>query len=110
MPADHFLIDAVHDILHGEETFLLRKARMKDDLQQHIAQLLFQVHHIILVDRIDHFIDLLQEIGTKRSMILRAIPGAAAGCQQHIHRLFERRQCERRRLLPSCFAAVEKEE
>ena len=77
MAADHLLRDRLDDAAEVEGARFLGDARVKDDLQQKIAQLLAQIDKIVALDRVGDLVGLLDRIGRDRGEGLRKIPAAA---------------------------------
>ena len=87
---DHLARDGVGHVLEVERALLLGHARMIDDLQQQIAQLVLERPLVILLDGIRHLVGLLDGIGRDRLEGLREVPGAPrAGCPQRRHDIEE---------------------
>ena len=82
MAVDELLTDAVGHIVQIEAPLLLLHARMKDDLQQNVPQLLLQVLGVSLVDGLGGLIGLLQQIAPDGVMVLLPVPGTSAGRPQ----------------------------
>ena len=79
--AEHLLIDAPDDILHGEEAFFLRNLCVHDDLKEQVAELFLQAVGLSgLCQDVDPAHDLcsfLNTGGLEGQMILCPVPGAA---------------------------------
>ena len=90
MAADHLGGDALDHVAEAECALLLGHARMIDDLQKEVAELVLQPRHIAARNRIGHLIGFLQRIGRDGLEILLQVPGAAAaGRPQRGHDLDE---------------------
>ena len=90
MTTNHLFCDGIHHIMEIERTFPFRQRCMKNHLQQHIAQFFLQMHHIITVNGLYHFIGFFQQILAQGLMSLLLIPGAAIFTQQHLHHICQR--------------------
>jgi hypothetical protein len=86
MAPDHLGRDRLDHIGEGKRAFLLGHARVIDDLQQQIAQLLLERPHVLALDRVRHLVGFLDGVGSNRPEGLLEVPGtAAAGCPQRRH-------------------------
>jgi len=84
---DELFINFTRDILEVELPRLLGELRVKDDLDQYVAQFLAHVRQVEAVDRVDQFAAFVDQATHQRSMGLFLIPGAAAGGTQPGNRL-----------------------
>ena len=66
MPPLHFLRDSRGDILKPEMPGFLRHSGMEHDLQQQIAEFVFQGRHVVPLDRIGDLVGLLDRIRRDR--------------------------------------------
>jgi len=78
--ANHLCSDGVNDVAEAEASLLLCHARVIDDLQQEIAELVLKPIEIAARDRVGHLIAFLDGVGRNRREGLIAIP-RAAGCR-----------------------------
>ena len=78
MPADQLGRDRLDDVGKIEGALLLGHARMECDLQQQIAQLVFQAIQIITSNGVGNLIGFLECIRGDRSKGLLEIPRTAA--------------------------------
>ena len=69
---------ACDDVGEGERAALLGHARVIDDLQQQIAELVLQVGEVAARDRVGDLVGLLDGVGRDRREGLLEVPGAAA--------------------------------
>src|ERR1700685_840426 len=77
MSAQEFACDGLDDAAEIKQARLFRHAGVKDDLQQKIAKLLAQVFGRSAVDRVGHFVGLLDGERGDRGEGLLDIPRAA---------------------------------
>ena len=77
MAAAELLVDPAQDVGDGEEAGLVRHLGVKDDLEGEVAELLFQLGRIVLVDGLQDLVGLLQQVRLDARVGLLAIPGAA---------------------------------
>ena len=61
--ADHFRRDRLDDVAESECTLLLGHARVIDDLQQEIAQLVLQIGKIVARDGVGDLVGFLDGVG-----------------------------------------------
>jgi hypothetical protein len=88
--ASHELVrERANDVFDREGVLFRPNLRMKDDLQEHVAQLFTQPHDIRMVDRLQHFIGFLHQIGLQRLMSLLPIPGTPIRRPQPRHQLHQ---------------------
>ncbi len=76
MTPQQLLHDAAGDVVEIEPPFLRRDLRVKDGLQEQIAQLLPQIGVVARVDRLDDFVRLLDQSRAQAGMGLLAVPRA----------------------------------
>src|SRR5580704_5668190 len=79
VPADHFVVYAGDDVGNVERAGFAREVRMKQDLQQEIAEFLCQFFGVSRFNGIEDFVSLLDEVGPERGVSLLAVPGTATG-------------------------------
>jgi hypothetical protein len=75
---DHLGGDGLDHLGEGERAFLLGHARVIDDLQQEIAQLVLQRARVTFLDGVGDLVSLLDGVGRDRLEGLLQVPGAAA--------------------------------
>lgn len=85
MPADQFFRDRIQRIVDTKLAFFGRHLREKDGLQHQVAQFLSQARPIALINRIEDFISLFEQIWFDGVEVLFAIPGTASGGAQPRH-------------------------
>ena len=85
MPADHFAGDGLDHVAERERALLLRHARVIDDLQQEIAELVAEIVEIAARNRLGDLIGFLDGVRRDRRKILLEVPRAAG------HRRAQRR-------------------
>ena len=86
MPRDHLAADRRDDIAEIEDRGFFGHARMENDLQQEIAELVAQCGMIVPIDRIGHFVGFLDRVRRDRFEALLAIPRTTAfGIAQRSH-------------------------
>ncbi len=74
---DHLRRDRLDHVAEGERVGLLAHARVIDDLQQEVAELVLELREIAALDRIRDLVGLLDRVGRDRREILLEIPRAA---------------------------------
>ena len=67
--------------------------RLKDDLEQEIAELFAVLLGVAGVDGLEHLVRFFDQVGLQRLQRLLAIPRAAVGCQQSLHDLDQFGKC-----------------
>ena len=77
MAADHLARDRLDDAAEVEAPFLLRHPRMKDHLQQQVAEFVAQVAEIAALDRVGDLVGLLDRVGRDGRESLLEVPRAA---------------------------------
>lgn len=87
MPLNKLFAHAVRHVFKGEGTLLRLHLGMKDDLHEHITQLLAEQSLILLIDRLNYLIGLFDQIFFDAFMRLLPIPWAAALGTQALHNL-----------------------
>src|SRR5713101_6204519 len=93
MAAQHLVGDRAGDIVEVEEAGLLGHARMEDDLEEQIAELVLECCRIAALARLGHLIGLLDGVGSDGGEALLAVPGTAAlGIAQPRHDVEQARQ------------------
>ncbi len=75
--ADHLARDGIGHVGKCEGALLLGHARVIDDLQQKVAQLVLEARHVLPLDGVGNLIGLLDGVGRNRPEILREIPRTA---------------------------------
>ena len=75
--ADHLSCDGVDHVGEGEGALLLGHARVIDDLQQQVAQLLLECAHVALLDGVGDLVGFLDGVGGNGPEILLQIPRTA---------------------------------
>ena len=76
VPARHFRAEALDDVLHREFTRLCTQLTVEHDLEQQVAELLHEVVARAFIDRFQHLVGLLDEVGLQGGPRLLAIPRA----------------------------------
>jgi hypothetical protein len=91
VPVDHLRAHIVGDITDVESVVSLhRDGAVHEHLEQEVAELLAQSRSILVVDCLEHFVGLFEQIRAKAAMGLLAIPRASTGSAQTLHDLVER--------------------
>ena len=75
MPEDHLLAEPVDDVSDVVTPLFFRDFAVEDNVQQHVAEFLFQVVVIVLEDGIAQFINLLDGHRTEGIDGLGMVPG-----------------------------------
>ena len=78
MATFHLVGDRRGDIVKAEQAGLLGHPGVKGDLQQEVAELVFQRRHVAALDRVGDLVGFLDGIGRDGREILLDIPRAAA--------------------------------
>ena len=78
MPPDHLRGDGIDDVGEGEASVLLGHARVIDDLQEEIAELVLQPVEIVPRDRVGDLVGLLDRVWRDAREVLLAVPRTAA--------------------------------
>jgi hypothetical protein len=87
MPTDHLRVNVVDDVADIEAAGFTRNFRVKNNLEQQIAEFAHKVLRIAGIEGIEDFVCLLDQIAPKRVMRLLAIPGTSArGPQSRLQR------------------------
>src|SRR6476469_9377782 len=93
VPADHLRGDGVDNVGKGKASVLLRHARVIHDLQQEIAELIFERLEIASRDRVSDLVRLLNGVAPDRSKGLLAIPRTTrlriAQSRHHTKQIFD---------------------
>jgi len=89
MPADDLVADLPHDVLEIEFAALLRDARLEDDLEQEVAELLAMGRGNSRRHRLERLVSLLEKERRERFVGLLAVPRAPVRAAQAIHDPFE---------------------
>jgi len=87
VPAHDLVADPLHERFDVEVPALLGDARLEYDLKQQIPQLFAQRLGRTAVDRLQHLVGLLDQVGAQRREGLLTIPGTAVRPAQPIHDL-----------------------
>ena len=85
MAVDQLFADTVRHVADVEHAFFLFHLGVEHDLQQHVAELFFQMLGVLLVDRLADLIGLLNEVAADGLVILLPIPHAAVRRTQDLH-------------------------
>lgn len=85
MASNKLFGDTASNIVEVELALVLRDARLKDDLEQHVTKLLADRCRGAGGDRVEHLVSLLQQIGAERLEGLLPIPGTTIGATQPVH-------------------------
>ncbi len=64
---------------------LLAEARVEDDLEEHVPELLLDLLPVALVERLQELERLLEEEGAERALVLRPVPRAAPLAAEPVH-------------------------
>ena len=90
MPADHLLRNGFYDVAERKRALLLSDARVIDDLQKKITELVLQVDKISPGNRVRDLVGLLDRIGRNCLEALFEIPRAAClGRPERRHDLYQ---------------------
>ena len=87
MPSDHLGANALDDPFEVEVSFALSKRRVKDNLEQEVAELLAVLGGV--VERLEDFVGLLDEVGAQARKGLFSVPGAAVVREEAVHEVPE---------------------
>ena len=79
VPGEELLGDGVGDAAEVEAPLLLGDARLEDDLQEEVAELLAMGLGVAPVDRLEHLVGLLEDVGAEGGERLLPVPGAPVG-------------------------------
>ncbi len=85
MAANQLGVNRFDHFIHREVPRLGGHLRKEHHLKQQVAQLVFQSGEILIVDRLDHFISLFQQVGLDGLEGLLAVPRAAPRRAQPPH-------------------------
>jgi hypothetical protein len=87
MPTDHLRVNVVDDVADIEAAGFTRNFRVKNNLEQEIAEFAHKVLRIAGIEGIEDFVCFLNQIAPKRVVRLLAIPGTSArGPQSRLQR------------------------
>ena len=89
VPLDHLVADGRDGIRDIELAVPAADLRLHHHLHQDVAQLVVEVIHIALVDRVDGLVGLLQHAGSQALVGLLPIPGTAARALEDAHDLHQ---------------------
>src|SRR5262245_7845525 len=89
MPADHFVGETRQHSGHVELTAFGGDLRVKDDLEQEVAELLLQRRRVLGLDGLEDFVGFFDQEGFQRHPRLLAIPRATARFPEPLHDLEE---------------------
>ena len=87
--AHHLVDEAAQEGGHGEFADLLGQARVKDDLEQEVAELFLERAWVTGLDRLEDLVGLLEQKGLQGGPGLLAVPRAPAGTAQAGHHVEE---------------------
>jgi len=102
MASNQLLADGLQRVGHGESPFVRLDLRQEDTLEEQVADLAQERHVILAIDRVEHFVGLLEHEAAQRLERLLVIPWAPARAAQPRHdvdELLERRTRGRLSLL-----------
>ena len=89
MPPDELVGHGPHRVGEIEAAGLGRDLRLKDALEQHVAELAAEAVEIAAVDRLQRFVRFFEQERPQRLGRLLAIPGTAVPRPQGVHRANE---------------------
>ena len=89
MAAHELVGHGARDVRDREASGLGGELRLKDHLQEEVAELVAERVRIIAFDRLEHLVRLLDHVGAEALGRLLAIPRAAAGAAQPCHDVHE---------------------
>ena len=78
----HWTIDLLDDVGDIEFPVFGGELRVKNDLQQQIAQFVGKFPRIAGVERVEHLVSLFDQVSSERIVRLLAIPRAPVGCAE----------------------------
>ena len=91
MAVDHLGAHIAGDIADVEATVCLHGDRaVHQHLEQQVAEFLAQCSGLAAVDRLEHFVGLLEQVGAQAAMRLLAVPGAPTRSAQPLDHFIER--------------------
>jgi len=79
VPVDQLAHQTVHDGGDVEPAGVGRHLRVKDDLQQQVAQLVTQGVGVVTLDGVQRLVGLFQQVGTERARRLLPVPRTPCG-------------------------------
>ena len=82
---DELFVDVAGHVIEIELPRLLGEQRMKNDLDQHVAQLLAHVREVIPVNRLQQLAALVDQAAGEALVGLLLVPGAAVSAAQPGH-------------------------
>jgi hypothetical protein len=82
MPEHKLIGDPIGDLIKMKSTFLTCHLGVQNDLEQNVTKLLEKRFVILIIDRVDEFIALFQQMRLERRVSLLAVPRAAIGRPQ----------------------------
>ncbi len=82
MTPHHFRINLLDHVGDIEFPGFCGELRVKDDLQQQIAQFVGKFPRVAAIERVQHLVSLLDEISSERIVRLLPVPRAAIGCAE----------------------------
>jgi hypothetical protein len=85
MASDQLLHYGAHAVIECEPPFFARHLRMKNHLQQQIAELLAKICVIAGVDRRSDFVGFFDDTLAERSVVLLPVPRASIGSPETGH-------------------------
>src|SRR5690606_267360 len=85
VPADELFRDGRDDVVDVKPARLACDLTVEDYLQEDVAQLFDQGPVVALIDRVQHFVGLFDQVFLEGVVILLAIPGATAGAPELGH-------------------------
>ena len=74
MPSHHLRRDGLGDVVELEMAAVGRDLRMKNHLQQQVAELVAEPVDIVALDRVRHLVRFLDRVRRDRRKILRDVP------------------------------------
>ena len=78
MAANHLCVHVVDDVPDIEAASLAPKFRVKNNLEQKIAEFSYKIFRIARIEGVEHFVRFLNQIALQRIVCLLAIPGTSA--------------------------------
>jgi hypothetical protein len=85
MPSNELGVKTFDHVIEGKPLLLLRQPGIEDDLEEEVAQFVFEAVKIALVDRIDNLVSFLQEQTLHGIIGLSAVPGTPVRSPQMAH-------------------------
>ena len=77
VPADQLGADPLRHVVDGEVPCVLRDLRVQEDLHEQVAQLLAQRLAVLVVQRLQDLVGLLQQVRAQCAVVLLQVPRAA---------------------------------